>query len=363
MEPRPTLLIVDDERGPAESLRMIFKPNFDVFVANSGPAALDILRSASVDVVTLDLRMPVMSGVEVMERIKAHDPDIEVIIVTGYSSVDTAIHALRHGVFDYVSKPFDVPHISDLVRRAVDRRRATLRNRVSKEDFLANVSHELRTPLNAILGYSAILAEELEPRLDEEQRFALRRLQSNSFELFKMVESVMLLNELDAGEIHLAYDSFDLAESIAAAVRKFRPLAEEKSLTVRAEGVGTLPIVSDRDKLERVLWALLDNSIKFTEMGDICVRARLADPRTVRLDVIDTGIGMDENESAFALGGLTQVDGSHRRRFRGLGLGFRVATRLLEILGGRIELSSRLGEGTCATVWLPLQPEPHTSVH
>src|SRR5574337_1059416 len=180
VEERASLLIVDDERGPAESLRMIFKPAYNVFTASSGPQALDIIQSTPIDVVTLDLRMPVMSGVEVMERIKAFDPDIEIIVVTGYSSLDSAIRGLRHGVFDYVSKPFDVPQISDLVRRAVARRRANQRSRRIKEDFLANLSHELRTPLSAIIGYSTILGEELQRVVTPEQRTALERIQVNS---------------------------------------------------------------------------------------------------------------------------------------------------------------------------------------
>lgn len=356
MDHKPSLLIVDDERGPAESLRMIFKPNYDVHVANSGPEALRILRTAPVDVVTLDLRMPVMSGVEVMERIKQHDPDIEVIVVTGYSSVDTAVHALRFGVFDYVSKPFDVPHISDLVRRAVERRHATLKSRSAKEDFLGNVSHELRTPLNAILGYSAILAEELEPRLSEEQRFALRRLQVNSYELFHLVESVLLLNEFERGDVVLHLEPFDLDRTVDIALQKFRPIAQEKGLSLRHDLHATgINLVSDREKFERVLAALLDNAIKFTDSGNVTVATSHPEAGFVRVDVIDTGIGMQGSESDAALIGLHQLDASPRRRFRGLGLGFRVATRLLDLLGGRIEIASRPGHGTRVSFYVPVR--------
>ena len=95
--------------------------------------------------VTLDLRMPQMSGVEVMQRIKQFDPDIEVIVVTGYSSLDSAIRGLRFGVFDYITKPFDVPQVSELVHRAVARRRATLHSRRMKEELygqrVARVAH------------------------------------------------------------------------------------------------------------------------------------------------------------------------------------------------------------------------------
>jgi DNA-binding NtrC family response regulator len=108
---------------------MIFKPFYNVFTASGGPEALELLEEQPIDVVTLDLKMPGMSGIEVMERIKHRDPDIEVVIVTGYSSLDTAIRGLRFRAFDYISKPFDVSEISDIVRRAVAQRRSTQRLR------------------------------------------------------------------------------------------------------------------------------------------------------------------------------------------------------------------------------------------
>ena len=232
MEERASLLIVDDERGPAESLRMIFKPSYNVFTASGGQQALDILHSMPIDVVTLDLRMPAMSGIEVMERIKEFDPDVEVIVVTGYSSLDSAIRGLRHGVFDYITKPFDVPQISDLVRRAVARRRAKLRVRRMKEDFLANLSHELRTPLSAIIGYSAILAEELQEVVSPDQRSALDRIQANSYELLNLVEGVLLLNALDAGEIALNIEPFDIADTVRRAIEKFQGIGEREGAAV-----------------------------------------------------------------------------------------------------------------------------------
>jgi signal transduction histidine kinase len=358
MEERASLLIVDDERGPAESLRMIFKPSYNVFMASGGQQALDILRSTPIDVVTLDLRMPAMSGVEVMERIKELDPDIEVIIVTGYSSLDSALRGLRHGVFDYISKPFDVPQISDLVRRAVARRRATLRTRRMKEDFLANLSHELRTPLSAIIGYSAILTEELQRVVDSDQRAALERIQVNSFELLNLVEGVLLLNALDAGEVALNIRPFNLGETIERAVKRFRPVAAEKGLLLRTELTnGALSTISDEEKIERILWALLDNAVKFTPTGMVTVAARRApQPGALEIEVSDTGIGMQHDEIARALEGLSQADPSPRRRFRGLGLGLRVASRLIGLLGGDLRVRSEAGHGTHLVVTLPARP-------
>jgi signal transduction histidine kinase len=366
MEERAALLIVDDERGPAESLRMIFKPSYNVFTASGGQQALEILHSTPIDVVTLDLRMPAMSGVEVMERIKQYDPDIEVIVVTGYSSLDSAIRGLRHGVFDYISKPFDVPQISDLVRRAVARRRANLRARSMKEDFLANLSHELRTPLSAIIGYSSILVEELHKIVHPDQRMALERIQINSYELLNLVEGVLLLNALDAGEIALDIRPFNLGDTIRHAIERFEPLAHEKGLLLRTElASGALSTISDEEKVERILWALLDNAVKFTAEGMVSVSVRRApQPGAIEIEVSDTGIGMQREEIVRALEGLTQADASARRRFRGLGLGLRMATRLVELLGGDLRVRSEPGQGTQFIVTLPARPNvPAARLH
>ncbi|MFQ5665583.1 MAG: response regulator [Candidatus Binatia bacterium] len=363
MEERASLLIVDDERGPAESLRMIFKPSYNVFTASGGPQAMEIVQSRPIDVVTLDLRMPAMSGVEVMERIKAFDPDIEVIIVTGYSSLDSAIRGLRHGVFDYISKPFDVPQISDLVRRAVARRRAHLRTRRMKEDFLANLSHELRTPLSAIIGYSAILAEELRTVINADQQNALERIQVNSFELLNLIEGVLLLNAVDAGEVALDIHPFNLGETVAHAVERFQPLAQQKGLLLRTELTsGALAAISDEEKVERILWALLDNAVKFTAQGTVGVAVRRApQPGALEIEVSDTGIGMQREEVVQALEGLSQADASARRRFRGLGLGLRIATRLIELLGGDLRVRSEVGQGTQFIVTIPARPSAASS--
>jgi protein-histidine pros-kinase len=301
--------------------------------------------------------MPEMSGMEVLEHIKAFDPDIEVIVVTGYSSLDSAVRGLRFGVFDYVSKPFDVPQISDLVRRAVARRQETLKSRRVKEDFLANLSHELRTPLNAILGYTSILVEELQTDLSTDQQIALQRLQVNSHDLFNLVESVLLLNSLEAGEIQLNPQPVDLRQTIDRCIDRFRDRAGEKGLALSS----ALPphpvlVTTDAEKIERVLWALLENAVKFTLSGSISVRA-VQTPQGAEVEVRDTGIGMDPEERYSALQGLTQADSSTRRRFRGLGVGLRVATRLLQLLGGSLQATSEAAHGTRFTIALPDYPQ------
>jgi DNA-binding response OmpR family regulator len=117
-----TVLIVDDEIGPRESLRAILKPEHQVLVATTGEQAIKMVEEAPVDVVLLDLRMPGISGMSVLERVKALNPAIEVILITGYASYETVLGALRLHAFDYIPKPFNVPELRNKVRLAVTRR-------------------------------------------------------------------------------------------------------------------------------------------------------------------------------------------------------------------------------------------------
>lgn len=129
MEPRNHLanvLIVDDEIGPRESLRMILKPHYNIYTAENGTVAIQILKKHEVDVVTMDLKMPGMSGIETLKEIRSIDSDVMVIIITGYGTLQTAIEAIRYGVFDYIAKPFNVPEIMCIIDKSIQRRKLNL---------------------------------------------------------------------------------------------------------------------------------------------------------------------------------------------------------------------------------------------
>lgn len=135
---RATVLVVDDERGPRESLRMILSPSYEVRLASSGAEALEALHTTPVDVVTLDLAMPGLRGQELMRAIRLDFPDVEVIVITGHGSLESATEAIRHGICDYLQKPFDVVQVTAAVYRALSRRRGR-RRLVSFLEELAEV--------------------------------------------------------------------------------------------------------------------------------------------------------------------------------------------------------------------------------
>jgi response regulator RpfG family c-di-GMP phosphodiesterase len=121
------ILIVDDEIGPRESLRMILKPNYNVYTVENGYAAIQMIQQTAMDVVTLDLKMPGISGIDTLKEIHLIDPDLMIIIITGYGTLKSAIEAIRYGVFDYIPKPFNVPEILSIIDKSIQRRKLNLK--------------------------------------------------------------------------------------------------------------------------------------------------------------------------------------------------------------------------------------------
>jgi response regulator RpfG family c-di-GMP phosphodiesterase len=155
----PNILIVDDEIGPRESLRMILKPNYNVFTVENGNAAIQMIQQIAMDVVTLDLKMPGISGIDTLKEIRMIDPDVMIIIITGYGTLKSAIEAIRYGVFDYIPKPFNVPEIISIIDKSVQRRKLNLKIKevVSKffdhpsfKESLLNASLSIQNGINGI---------------------------------------------------------------------------------------------------------------------------------------------------------------------------------------------------------------------
>jgi len=348
------ILIVDDEMGPRESLKLILHPYYNVHVADRGARAFEILKQYPIDLVTLDLKMPGLTGINVLEKVKQHDPDIEAIIITGYGSLDTAIEGLRLGAFDYISKPFDVNHVLALVRRGLERRRAKAKLREVKADFLSNVSHELRTPLSVVVGFVYLLLNQVIGKLTEEQQKVLETVYRNSEELLELIDNVLWMTSLNAGDSDAIVAQFDIRDVIDQTAKRYERIMREKGLTLTVEGCSSgLGVVNDRSKVERIVQNIFSNAVKFTSSGGIRVTARRSEAGAVELEISDTGMGIDQSKLDSIFEPFHQIDSSIHRSFSGLGLGLTVARRMAELIGGSIELSSEPGVGTRVVVRVP----------
>ena len=354
---KPHILVVDDEMGPRESLKMILHPYYNVHVAERGGQAIELLSRYPVDLVTLDLKMPGLTGINVLEKIKQYDPDIEAIIITGYGSLDTAIEGLRLGAFDYISKPFDVNHILALVRRGLDRRTAKSKLRQVKSDFLSNVSHELRTPLSVVVGFVYLLLNQVIGKLTEDQQKVLETVYRNSEELLELIDNVLWMTSLNSGDNAATIERFDARDVVTETVKRYDRTVREKGLSLNLEMTDNgMFVITDRAKVERIFQNIFNNAVKFTSQGEIKVKAYPAvDPTGVQFEVIDTGVGIEKNKLDSIFEPFHQADSSSHRSFSGLGLGLTVARRMAEIIGGKFEITSTPNLGTRVVMKFPSQ--------
>ncbi|MDD4019596.1 MAG: ATP-binding protein [Kiritimatiellae bacterium] len=224
-----------------------------------------------------------------------------------------------------------------------------------KSAFLATMSHELRTPLNSIIGFSGILIQELPGPLNAEQRKQLEMVRESSRHLLALINDVLDISKIEAGQMVVHPEPFDLRDSLMKVLGIVKPLAEKKRLSLQANlAAATGTLFSDPRRIGQILLNLLNNAIKFTEEGTVTLGVE-KDEATVRFSVEDTGIGITPEDLCKLFEPFQQVDSGLTRRHEGTGLGLAICRRLAGLLDGKIEVTSVLGKGSVFTLILPLR--------
>jgi GAF domain-containing protein len=224
-----------------------------------------------------------------------------------------------------------------------------------KSQFLANMSHELRTPLNAILGYTELIQDGIYGDTPARISEVLERVEQSGRHLLGLINAVLDLSKIEAGQLILALADYSIADVVQLAVGSVESLAAEKSLALRVDVAPDLPIVyGDERRISQVLLNLVGNAIKFTETGEIRVSASAANGSVV-VSVSDTGPGIAAPDQDRIFEEFQQVDASSTRAKGGTGLGLAIAKRIVELHGGRIWVESTPGEGSTFTFSLPIR--------
>ncbi len=226
-----------------------------------------------------------------------------------------------------------------------------------KSQFLANMSHELRTPLNAILGYAELMLDSIDGEPSEKMRTVLERLQSNGRHLLGLINDVLDLSKIEAGQLTLSLSDYSLGDMVHGVVSAVEPLAAEKRLAFTAQVTPDLPSGhGDERRLSQVLLNLVGNAIKFTDKGEVAIRASVTNG-AFTVAVCDTGPGISVADQAKIFEEFQQADSSITRKKGGTGLGLSIAKRIIEMHGGRIWVESEPGKGSTFYFTLPVRVE------
>jgi hypothetical protein len=271
------------------------------------------------------------------------------------------------GYFNFVFQPLSTEagvyavlvvatDVSDLVRSRIaaeSAQREALAASRAKSDFLARMSHELRTPLAAIIGYGELLADEITGPVNEEQKRQLQRIRSSANHLLAIIDEILTLARMEAGKERVQLRQVELRELMDSVATMAEPLAAAKGLEFSIDlEPDDLTIETDPVKLRQVLLNLLSNAVKYTDAGRISVKTMARDG-VVEFMVTDTGVGIGEEHLEKIFEPFWQVEQTTTRRSGGTGLGLAVTRQFVELLGGTIQVQSKLGAGSVFTVAVP----------
>ncbi|MCF7864413.1 MAG: response regulator, partial [Kiritimatiellales bacterium] len=312
-----TVLVIDDERGPRESLRMVLKYDYEVFAADRVDGGIELLREKKPDLVIMDIRMPEKSGIEGLQEIRAIDPNVSIIMLTGYGDLETAQKAIRFGANDYLQKPFDTTEIQEIVKKYVERSKLNSRKRMAQEELQkmtqslsrevgqtnkltslgaasSELVRDLRNPLTIIRGYLDLLTYELKEKQEvnsEGMEEYLNQIEQNVERCAELVESWRALGRFDFSQMQRINIPKMLNDC-------FRDAAAHTDISrsIQVEGIEEqYEMLGERLQVKRALQNLVDNAV--TAVGQstepaitvVCVM----DKSDIEIRIKDNGCGVD----------------------------------------------------------------------
>ena len=362
MDTIPKILIIDDEEIVLDSCTHILaKSGYQIVTARNGTLGLEILEQEKPDLVFVDLKMPGISGMEVLEKIQEYDPTIVPIVITGFATVSSAVEAMKKGAYDFLPKPFTPDEMRLIARRAIDRRKLVLETislrrekEMLREQFAAIVSHELKSPLGAVQQSMYGLASDLSDKLSDEQKNKIERLQARIADLIKLVNTWLRAISVDISTIRDNFGPTSIGATISKAVESVQQHAIRKDINIEISLSEPLqPINGNEVTLVEALVNIIGNAVKYTQMGGhIYVNAWEAES-DICIEIKDNGVGIAADDLPHIFDDF-YVGKTKPEEERRSGVGLAITKRIIDAHDGFIAVDSELGKGSTFTVHLPV---------
>lgn len=371
------ILVIEDEDDVRESYLDMFEFfGYEVDSAPNGREGVVKVTNNEYDIVITDLNMPEMDGIEVLKMVKKNKPYIEVIVITGYATLENAIKAMKIGAYDYFTKPIDLEHVKIVLSKCIQSIKARKENEELKginqkltelnelkDKFITVTNHELRTPLTVLKGYLDLIDMFLPEDSDKDLVEALDISKETMKEMVTIIEHLHDLSFFDYGKKNYSKNEFVLTELLQTIFNEMKVLFNNRKIkfnfTLEGEPV---KLVGDQERLKRSLRELLQNALKFTsENGEVNLLYAANDSgKNVFVKIIDSGIGIPVDKQDMIFEPFYEVQNSiHHTTSKndfmggGIGLGLTLAKQVIESHDGQIVVESQPEKGSIFTVVLP----------
>ncbi|MCD4830211.1 MAG: response regulator [Anaerohalosphaeraceae bacterium] len=371
------VLIVDDEAGMCSGIKRSLSEfrlhieevgqeiAFEINEAGTAELGLEKIRADQPDILLLDHKLPGMSGLDLLGTLSEAKIDILTIMITAYSSIETAIEATRKGAYDFLAKPFTPAELKHMIRKSAGRivykrqaQKLAEDKRKIRFEFISILAHELKSPLAAVEGYlnivkDKVLGDDLKAYETPITR-SLIRLEG----MRKLIFDLLDMTRIESQQKKMELTQVDFSEVVKKCVETSHLTAKERGIKFVIEVEQGLVISADAGDIEIILNNLISNAVKYNrDNGQVDIKISSNGDRAV-ISVSDTGIGMTKDECQKLFKDFVRIKNAKTNNILGSGLGLSVIKKLAQLYNGKVDVFSEPDVGTTFTVELPLvQPE------